>query len=77
MSENFFVICNSDGNTSVTQLSKEELLKQLEEEYWGDIVEFIEKINETNTNYWGDNILIIKGDIISPKPKTVITSYDL
>lgn len=76
MSDNFFVICNSDGDTSVTQLSKEELLKKLEEKYWGNI-EFLEKINERDTNYWGKNILIIKGDIISPKPKTVITSYDV
>ena len=62
----YFIINNSDGETYVEELSKEEVVKRLKVEdgddacYYGH-VEFIEKILTNDTNYWGDNILIIKG----------------
>jgi len=41
MEETYFVISNSDGNTTVTKLTKEQLLEAINENYWGKILIFI------------------------------------
>lgn len=78
MEDKYFIICNSDGDTTVTEMSKTELLEAIEENYWGDRV-YLYNIpeNRRDTNYWGESILIIKGKIVTPEPKQVITSYDI
>lgn len=76
--ENYFVIHNSDGDTTVTQYTKEELLEQINDNAWGSNVDFIGEIpSNGDTNYWGEGILIIKGSISLPIPKKVITEYDI
>jgi hypothetical protein len=78
----YFVIHNSEGETCINQLSKEQLLKRIKPEvgekggHYGE-VGFLPKIEESDTNYWGDNILIIKGDIIVPKPIEVVKEYEI
>ena len=78
----YFIIRNSGGDTRVDQVSKEELLKRIQPEedeercYYGRIG-FLGKIEDSDTNYWGDNILIIKGEIVTPKPKIVIETFDV
>jgi len=79
----YFVIANCDGETTVNQMSERTLLQRINPEengggeYYGNSG-FLEKIPEnSDTNYWGDNILIIKGDIISPKPVKVVKKYTL
>jgi len=75
----YFIIQNSDGDTTVQQVPKEELARRLTPDKNGDNSYgsdgFLEEIKEDDTNYWGENILIIKGDIVSPKPKDVVKSY--
>jgi len=72
----YFIISNCDGDTEVEVVSETELLKRIdpEEEYYGE-VGFLDKIEDNDTNYWGDNILIIKGKIVVPKPKDVVVKY--
>jgi len=70
----YFVIYNSDGETSVRKYSEEELLKRIDD---GDLKGFVSAIPDPDTNYWGDSVLIIKGEIISPKPIEVVTKYQL
>ena len=79
MKENYFVITNSDGDTTVEEYTKEELLERLNEKWWGDRCAMTEEIlkKTSNTNYWEDNILIIKGTVCVPKPKEVIETYDI
>ena len=77
MRNTYFIIYNSDGETRVNVLTKEELTKRLNEEYYGDDVEFLGKIDENDTNYWGDAILIINGEIITPKPVEAFKGYEL
>jgi hypothetical protein len=76
----YFIIHNSDGDTTVEQVDKETLIKYLQPEeggcYYGK-VGFLNKIADTDTNYWGDNILIIKGEIVTPRPKQVVLSIDI
>lgn len=84
MKEQYFVICNGDGDTSIDMMSKKELLVRLkpeedEDEYFCDYgkVGFLENIKNDDPNYWGDNILIIKGKIIIPKVKEKIICYNV
>jgi len=78
----YFIISNSDGETTVDQIDKDTLIERIQPEegeecnYYGR-AGFLNKIEDSDTNYWGDNILIIKGEIISPKPKTVIETYEV
>ena len=79
----YFIISNSDGDTTVEMVDKDELLKRIQPEdgeedfcYYGR-VGFLAKIEENDTNYWGGNILIIKGEIITPKPKKVVKTFDI
>lgn len=77
MNETYFVINNSDGDTTVTELTKEQLLKAIQEEYWGRKELFTKLPKDLDTNYWGDGILIIKGKIVTPIPEQVITKYNI
>ena len=81
----YFVIRNSDGDTHVEPMSKEELMKGITPNEDGDTdyghidnVTFFDKIHEDNdTNYWGEGILIIKGEVVTPKPKKVVETYEI
>jgi len=79
MKETYFVIRNSDGDTTVNAVSKEELLEQIEEGEYGKegkgILSFLP--DNTDTNYWGDGILIIKGKIVVPRGEFVITKFNI
>lgn len=73
----YFVISNSDGDTSVESISESTLKERLAENYYGP-VGFKESLNgNKDTNYWGGNILIIKGEIIVPTPIQTVTEYKL
>jgi len=74
--EGYFVIHNSDGDATVDFFTKEDLLTNLNDGYWGD-VGFINSIEQNDTNYWGESILIIKGKIAVPEVATIVTSYEV
>jgi hypothetical protein len=61
----YFLIENDDGDTRVAKLTKEELVKNLQERV---DPEFITDLNEESedTDYWGDKILVICGYAVSP-----------
>ena len=70
--ETYFVISNSDGDTRVRQLTKSELLSELE-----DGLEYSSVIKDHDPNYWGYESIIIKGEIITPRPVEKIVTYEL
>ena len=74
--EKYFIIFNSEGDTHVEELTKQELENRLNEKYYGDI-DFLNKISDTDTNYWFGKTLIIKGEILKPQKKEVITKFKL
>lgn len=85
MNEKYFVIsCDEDG-ASIKILSKDELEESLAPEDgenfgdWGEVGFMDENsINENpNAFYWQDNILIIKGQIVDPKPLTVVKRFEV
>ena len=77
MMENYYVISNSEGDTTVEEMSKEKLIERLEEGYYGGVDSLISIPENNDTNYWGNNILIIKGSIVRPKEKKVVTKYNI
>lgn len=77
MADTYFVIHNGEGDTTVREYTREELLKEIEENAWGRDADFMDKIDDADTNYWGGSILIIKGKIVNPKPVEVVTKYEI
>ena len=75
--EKYFVISTSDGDTMIDVLDKETLLKRLEENYWGNMEIISDEIPDSDTNYWGDSIVIIKGEIVTPTPIVTVTKLDI
>jgi hypothetical protein len=75
MEENYFIIRNGDGDTTVRVVTKKELLRELQDGEYGKV--FTELPNEPDTNYWGEGVLIIKGKLVSPKAEQVITKYNI
>ncbi len=76
--ETYFVIHNGDGDTTVTEHTKEDLLEKLEEGYWGTDTKAMHKLpDDMDTNYWGEQLLIIKGEVVSPRAKKVVTEMDI
>lgn len=76
--ENYFIIHNSEGDTTVRIVSKERLLKDLDNGDYGEYPIFLDSIPQSDTNYWGEErYLIIKGSIVTPKAKQVITKHEI
>ena len=74
MDEMYYIISNSDGDTTVKEVSKSELLERMEENYYGG-EPLTEIPNNYDTNYWGEGILIIKGKIVTPEPIEVVKKF--
>ena len=77
MEETYFVIYNGEGDTTVTEFTKAELLAEIEDERWGDRLCLGDIPDNNDTNYWGESLLIIKGKIVTPDPVEVVRKYDI
>lgn len=77
MEDKYFIIHNGDGDTTVTQMTKTELLEAIVDKYWGDSTPLSNIPNAGDTNYWGEGILIIKGKIVTPEAEQVVTKYKI
>jgi len=80
MSEDkYYIIHNGDGDTSVVEVTKEELLSEWfnpDDPYVGH-TNCLKSIENRDTNYWGGDMLIIKGSIVTPTVKQVVTELDI
>jgi len=72
----FLIHCSEDGDVSVAKYEKDALLSAIKENYYGDIG-FFDKMPDENIQYWGNKVLIIKGEIVTPKPVEVIKKYEI
>ena len=77
----YFVISNSGGDTSITQMTRDKLLEQLDPNKYGyvDLIaaDALESVPDMDTNYWGNGFLIIKGEIVTPKAMKIITKFEI
>ena len=84
--DTYFVIQNSDGDTTVQQFTKEELEAWLQENYVDeeenlDALESPTATTHTanacgDTNYWpAQSVLIIRGDVVIPEIVKTATKY--
>ena len=74
----YFLIKNDEGDTIVTKIDPEKFLKELKDGDWGEDLHVLDFLpSNTDTNYWGKNtVLIIKGEVVRPKPIEVATKYE-
>lgn len=72
----YLIYVSEDGDVSVTEYKKEDLLRAIKDRDYGDL-EFMCKLVETDPQYWGGKSLIIEGKIVSPRPVQVVTEYEL
>lgn len=72
--DKYYIIYNSDGDTTVTDLSREELLHGINT---GKYSEFIKHGWNADTNYWGDCVMIIKGSIVHPEAIQIVKEYTI
>ena len=78
MKDVYYVIRNSDGDTSVRTYTKDELLYEINNGDFGvNGKNIITDIPHDDTNYWGENVLIIKGKAVCPVGRKVITEFDI
>jgi hypothetical protein len=59
----------------LTQDQLKERFNDPDDLYYGT-ADFMKDIESRNTNYWGDGVLLIKGNIISPKAVQKVTEYE-
>lgn len=78
--KNYFLIHeDQDGDISIEQFDEEKLLKRIndQEDYYGT-TGFMEKIEALDIiNLDCNKLLLIKGEVIVPKPKEVVKRYEL
>jgi len=76
----YFLIYGSEDGTQILEYEDEEKLKAalLDHGFTEFRATFGKDYRERDPNYWGeDNCLIIKGEIIVPKPKKVVQDWEL
>lgn len=75
--DSYFVVYNSEDGTVVHELSEAELLRRLSDDYYGTHEFKKTVINDAHTQYWNDQLLIIKGKIVVPKEKAVQPVFEV
>lgn len=72
--EQYFMISNMDGDTFVSAMSKQDLEQMLEDEA---VKDFLDRVPDSDTNYWEMRPLLIKGTIVVPRPVQIVTKYEV
>lgn len=74
----YYLIDCIDGEAYVEELTRQEMLQVMSE--WQDLVEppkVLDNIPDTNPAYWKGNLVIIKGELVSPRAKQVVVEYEI
>lgn len=74
----FLIYCSEDGDTRVYEYTAEQveaLLNGPEAEH--QVGDFFDKVPDRDTAYWSRKVLLIKGEIVVPKVKEVVTRVTL
>lgn len=74
----FAIYTSEDGDVTISEFTKEELERNLNEKAWGEDIQMLAKTGGKLKGLDLRNLaglLIIKGEIILPKPQEVVTKY--
>jgi len=80
MREKYYRISGSeDGDVSISEYTREELLIEINEEIEDNEKEpiFRKDLLEKDLMLWGDSSLIIKGQIVVPEPTVTVKEFKL
>jgi len=73
----YFLLYGNEDGGFVKQLSQEELLRQIHDDYEDteDSPGFAAEIPASSMFYWGEAMVIIKGEIVVPQARQFVTEY--
>lgn len=82
MPETYFVIKSGEDGLSIRACTQDALRELLNEDFWGTGGRFHERVPEMSKGYFQERdgqeaLLIIRGEIIVPKPKTAVQTWDV
>ena len=70
----YFIVANNNGNTYVYPRTKRQLLKELHEGLWEDI---LTGLPDSDTNMWDGQTIIIKGEIVVPIAEKTVETWGI
>lgn len=75
----YFILNQNENGLSVSgPFSKQEVLKSLEENYFGNNVKIHSEMPEFVDGFMVENgLVIIEGSVVVPKAKEVVTKFEL
>ena len=74
----FIISCSEDGDVRVSEYTREQVEAMLNSPEPGYLVrDFVDKVPHRDISYWGGMAIIIKGEIVIPKVKEVVTKVTL
>lgn len=79
MADRYFVLSGSEDGVYFDCITREEMLKRLTPDKWGGLYygdkPIASEVPKSLDCFTG--LLIIKGEIVVPRPKTTVTEYEL
>lgn len=82
--ESYFILTSGEDGIDVEVLPKEEIEKRLAEHYYGSDAIILDRVPKVSQGYFvvqgkADKtaILILKGQVVTPKPVNVVTRFEL
>jgi hypothetical protein len=74
----YFILHSSEDGFHTEEVSKEELLERVSDpDYYGRVEICTEMPEKSDPNYWGSKLVIIKGKVVVPHAKKVVTEYEV
>lgn len=75
----YFILHSGDDGFSAEMVDEKTLLERLNEDYYGDVEALLTDNFPVNPdpNYWGSRLMIIKGDLVMPKPVTTVQTWEV
>lgn len=78
----YFVITGGDGEAFAEKVTEEVLLKRITPDgngntYYGKNPKYLEKLPDVLGHLDTDEVVIIKGEVVVPKPVVTVTQYTL
>lgn len=80
--QSYFILTSGEDGISISMISKSALEKGLKQNDFGDNVKFLDHVPPIDKGCWEQDedentVLIIKGEIVVPKPVQKVTEYEV